>query len=180
MYTYLNSTNVNFAIPKIKKTKNYSRVMSLSSGGRPATGGRVRRARTRAGDSRRSRAGRGRLAEQHGVPRRLPRRSSRHYLVLAGHWQVHERAASAAGAVRDGNIVDTVRGILGAARLDGPAALLHRALGPRGVAATCSHLLQPPRPAALPHAAPTPRETTACSRRDQHLRHRVNSSAARL
>lgn len=57
----------------------------LPRGGRPATGGRVRRARTRAGDSRRSRAGRGRLAEQHGVPRRLPRRSSRHYLVLAGH-----------------------------------------------------------------------------------------------
>lgn len=57
-------------------------------GGRPAPGGGVRRAGARAGDRGRARAGRGGLARQHRVPRRLPRRAPRHRVVLAGHRQV--------------------------------------------------------------------------------------------
>lgn len=88
--------------------------------------------------------------------------------------QVHERAAAAAGAVRDGHVVHPVRGLRGAARLHGPAPLLRGALGPRGVAAARAHVLQPPRPAALPHAAAAAREAAARRRGDQHLRHRVS------
>lgn len=89
--------------------------------------------------------------------------------------QVHERAAPAPGAVRDGHVVHPVRGVRRPARVHGPAPLLHRALGPRGVAAASTHLLQPPRPAALPNAAPAAREAVASRRRNQHLRHRMNT-----
>lgn len=57
-------------------------------GGGPAAGGGVRRARAGAGDRGRARAGRGRLAGEHRVPRRLPRRPPRHRVVLDGHRQV--------------------------------------------------------------------------------------------
>lgn len=90
-------------------------------------------------------------------------------------FQIFKRAATATSAVRDGHVVDPIRGLLCTARLDGPAALLHRALGPRGVAAARAHVLQPARPAALPHAAPALREATTRRRGDQHFRHRVNN-----
>lgn len=92
-------------------------------------------------------------------------------------FQVYKRAATAAGAVRDRHVVHPVRRVLRAARLHGPAPLLHRALGPRGVAAARAHLLQPPRPAALPHAPHAARETAARRRGDQHLRDRVGACA---
>lgn len=88
--------------------------------------------------------------------------------------QVHKRAAAAAGAVRDGHVVHPVRGLRGAARLHGAAPLLRGALGPRGVAAARAHVLQPPRPAALPRARAALRQAAARRRGDQHLRHRVN------
>ena len=58
------------------------------AGGGPAPGGRVRRSGAGARDRRRARTRRGRLAQQHGVPRRLPRRAPCHHLVLAGYRQV--------------------------------------------------------------------------------------------
>lgn len=145
----------------------------LPRGCGPATGGGLRRARAGACDSGRARAGRGRLEEQHRVPRRVPRRTPSHHLVLASYRQIFKRAATSTSAVCDGHVVHPVRGLLCTARLDRAAALLHRALGPRGVTAASAHLLQPPGPAALPHAALALRKVASRRRGDQHFRHRV-------
>lgn len=88
--------------------------------------------------------------------------------------QVHKRAAAPACPIRDGDVVDPLRRVLGVARLHRPAPVLYRAVGPRGVAASSPHLLQPPRPASLPHTTTTTRETTPGRRRNQHFRHRIN------
>lgn len=104
----------------------------------------------------------------------------RTYRVTGVLSQVLQRAAAAAGAVRDGHVVHPVRGLRGAARVAGPAPLLRGALGPRGVAAARAHVLQPPRPAALPQRRAAAREAAAGRRGDQHLRHRVNLRTLRV
>lgn len=97
------------------------------------------------------------------------------HIITKVYFQIHERAASPAGSVRDGNVVYTVRRLLGAPRVHGAAEVLHRALGSHGVPPASSHLLQPPRPAALPHAAAAAREAAPGRGGNQHLRHRMSS-----
>ena len=136
-----------------------------------------RPARPAAAAGRPRRPGPGRLAPPHAPQARGARRAARG-LVLGAGGGLRRRHARAPAAVRDGLAPRAARRLPRAAGLHGRrrAAPLHAAPGGGRVArlaAQGAHVLQPPRPAALPDQAEAARQTEAGRSGDGRVRRRV-------